>query len=480
VSPQNTLKAHGCRQDNQAAGANLSEHHPGKHHAVLRSLPAPLRRAIVIRNSSFGLLWTGQLLSALGTWFMVVAVPVYVFHLTHSARDTGLATVAEVVPMVIAGPLAGVLVDRWSRRLTMVASNIAQAGSVLLLICFTRTGLVWILLASVFAENALGTFFTPAYRGLVPFAVGRGADLEIANAWSTAARGITRLAGAPLGGVAYAALGFRWVVTLDAASYLISAACIAVMPVLRSASAHRVIRAAQSPTRRPHFLHDFAADLKTGTTPIIRDRALATMLAVTVLFLAGNGALSALLIPYISLQLSGNSATVGILLSALGAGYLLSAYAGKKACASPHLRASVLAMVAAIVATFAGFFNTRSLIAAEIFIGLAGIPGGAFLMLEQTLTQCLAPDEIIGRVSAVYSTAENAATLIGALLASLLEHALGLALTLNLAIAVIAAAGIPGLLMPRFQPIPPAVSEASVASQAAVTVPQPDARQASS
>jgi predicted MFS family arabinose efflux permease len=416
------------------------------------SLHMPLRRAIVIRNSSFGLLWSGQLLSALGTWFMVIAVPVYVFHLTNSARDTGLATVAEVVPMVIAGPLAGVFVDRWNRGLTMVASNVAQAGSVLLLIFFTRPGLVWILLASVFAENALGTFFTPACRGLVPIVVGRGTDLEIANAWSTAARGITRLAGAPLGGVVYAALGFRWVVTVDAASYLISAACIAVMPVLRSAPAHRGMRAPESRPKHSRFLHTFAADLKAGTSPIIRNRALATMLSVTVLILAGNGALTALLIPSIALHLSGNARTVGTLFSAMGAGYLLSAYAGKNACASPHLRVCVLTMVVGIAAAFAGFFNTRSLVAAAIFIGLAGIPGGAFLMLEQTLTQRLAPDDIIGRVSAAYSTAENAATLIGALLASLLGHALGLTLTLNLAIAVIAAAGIPALFMPRIEP----------------------------
>jgi predicted MFS family arabinose efflux permease len=73
-------------------------------------------------------------------------------------------------------------------------------------------------------------------------------------------------------------------------------------------------------------------------------------------------------------------------------------------------------------------------------------------MLEQTLTQRFAPDEITGRVSAAYATAENAATLIGALLASLINHALGLTLTLNLAIAVIAAAGIPALFMPRIQP----------------------------
>lgn len=409
--------------------------------------PVRLRRVIVVRNSSFGLLWSGQLLSATGTWLMVVAVPVYVFHLTHSARDTGLATVAEVAPTVIVGPLAGVLVDRWSRRPTMVASDLARAASVLLLIFFTSPATVWILLASVFAQNVIGMFFTPAYQGLVPFTVGRGTDLEVANAWSNVASGITRLAGAPLGGVVYAALGFRGVVALDAASYVTSAACIALMPVLRSAAAHRAVpaRSGKGPLA---YLRHFTTDLRAGTAPILRSRLLAAMLTVTVLFLAGNGALTALLVPYIVADLGGSAATVGGVLSALGAGYLISAYVGRKACSSPHLRAAVIILLATLVATFAGFFNTDSLATALIFIGLAGIAGGAYFMLQETLTQRFAPDHLIGRVTAMCSTAENGATLAGALFASLLEHSLGLTLTLNLAIAIIAAAAIPALLLP--------------------------------
>lgn len=176
---------------------------------------------------------------------------------------------------------------------------------------------------------------------------------------------------------------------------------------------------------------------------------LSVLAGVTALFLLGNGALTALLIPYIATDLSGNAKRVGILLSALGAGYLLSAYVGRKICASTHLRASLMSLIAGIVIAFAGFFNSCSFPAALVFIGLAGIPGGAFLMLEQTLIQRLSPDDIIGRISAAYLTIENSATLLGALLASLLEHALGLTMTLNLAIAVIAAGGALAILTPR-------------------------------
>lgn len=407
-----------------------------------------VHRLLPVRNGSFGLLWTGQLLSAIGTWLMVVAVPVFVFHLTHSARDTGLAFAAEVVPMVALGPVAGVFADRWSRRRTMVTSNIFRAGSVLLLIFFTSPDRVWILLASVIAENGSGMFFTPAYRGLVPFVVGRGADLGSANAWNTAASGITRLAGAPLGGVAYLALGFRWVVMLDAASYLISASCILAMPSLRAVAKPAPAGGALADPRHLGHLREVAAEFRAGVSRLLHDRVLSVLAGVTALFLLGNGALTALLIPYIAIALRGDAKRVGILLSALGAGYLLSAYVGRKICASPHLRISTVSLITGIVVAFAGFFNSRSFPAALAFIALAGIPGGAFLMLEQTLIQRLSPDDIIGRISAAYLTIENSATLLGALLASLLEHALGLAMTLNLSIAVIAVGGALAILIP--------------------------------
>ena len=406
------------------------------------------RRLLPIRNGSFGLLWTGQLLSATGTWLMVVAVPVFVFHLTLSARDTGLAFAAEVVPMVALGPVAGVFADRWSRRRTMVTSNILRAGSVLLLVFFTSRDRVWILVASVIAENGFGMFFTPAYRGLVPFVVGRGADLESANAWNTAASGITRLAGAPLGGVVYLALGFRSVVMLDAASYLISASCILVLPAFRRAAQPPPTVSTLPDPRHLGYLREVATEFLAGVSRLRHDRVLSVLAGVTALFLLGNGALAALLIPYVATALHADANRVGILLSVLGAGYLLSASVGRKICASPHLRSSMISLIAGIVLAFAGFFDSRSFPAALVFIGLAGVPGGAFLMLEQTLIQRLSPDDIIGRISAVYSTIESSATLLGALMASLLEHALGLILTLNLSIAVIAAGGALAILTP--------------------------------
>lgn len=412
-----------------------------------RHLASRTRQIIVVRNGSFGLLWSGQLLSATGTWLLVVAVPVHVFQLTHSARDTGLAFVAEVIPMVALGPVAGVFADRWSKRQTMIITNLLRAASVLLLVFFTSPDRLWVLLLSVVAENSFGMFFTPAYRGVVPLIVGRGPDLGSANAWSTAANGITRLAGAPLGGALYVALGFRWVVGLDTISYLISASFIAALPALRRQAKERSGVPPQA-GQRSQTLGAFMRDLGTGIARLYRSLILAVMSGITALFMIGNGGLTAVLVPYVSARLHGSATTVGVLLSGLGAGYLLSAYPGRKLCASPRLRPTLLGLLAGIAATFAVFFNTRSTEVALIALSLAGLPSGAFLMLEQTLVQRIAADDVIGRISAAYSTIENGATLIGALLASLIVHQLGLTTTANTAIVIITAGCLLAPLIP--------------------------------
>ena len=404
----------------------------------MQRLSSTLRRTIIVREPSFGLLWTSQLLSGAGTWLLVVAVPVYVFRLTDSARDTGLAFVAEVVPLLAVGPVAGVFADRWASRKVMICADVLRAGAVATLLLADRRGLFWLLLLAVGAENCCGAFFGPAYTGLVPALTGRGRDLEIANAWSTAAGGIVRLAGAPLGGAMYAAGGFRLPVAVDAASYLASALMLA--RIRRPAGSGRPAPAAARSSGRTLTadVRAVGADLRAGAAALAADRVLTVLLTASALFLLGNGALTALLIPYLTATLGASAAGVGEMFGALGAGYLLSAYLGRRASASPRLRAAVGTLLAAVVVAFTGLFDVHVFALAVCCAALAGLAGGGFLMLERTLLQRRAPAAQIGRISAAYSAVAMAATLAGLLLASLAVTWLGRTVALNLAIAVIA------------------------------------------
>jgi MFS family permease len=412
-------------------------------------LISTIRTMIVVRNRSFGLIWTSQLLSGVGTWLLEVAVPVYVFRLTGSTTDTGLTVVAGVLPLLLAGPVAGVFADRWPRRRTMVGADLLRACCVGLLLLARNRGELWLILLAVFAENLFGAFFNPAYSGLVPSVVGRGRDLEAANSWFAVSSGIVRLTGAPLGGALYALAGFRLPVTMDAGSYLTSALLVAL---IRSPSAPA--GQAESPALRPasrragEALRVVAADLRAGLAALAADQVLTVLLTASALFLLGNGALSALLVPYVIASLHAQPASVGELFTALGAGYLLSAYLGRRACASGQLRASVVGLLALLALAFAGLFNVHVFAFALVFIGVAGLGGGAFLMFQQTMMQRRAPDSLIGRISSAYSAVLMAATLLGALLASVAVAWVGRGTALNMAIAVIACGAVAAAWLP--------------------------------
>jgi MFS family permease len=398
-----------------------------------------IRTAIVVRNPSFGLLWAGQLLSGVGTWLLLVAVPVHVFRLTGSASATGLTSAAEVLPMLAVGPFAGVFADRWPRRRVMICADMLAAGCVCLLMLVTSRGWVWLALVAIAAENCCAGFFGPACNGVVPAVVGRGRDLERANAWSAVSGGVIRLAGAPLGSVLYAAGGFRLPVGLDAASYLASALLVALM------RGPQVTRSS-----RPAGLRAIAAEQRAGMVALLADRRLRVLLVASALWLLGNGALTALLVPYIVTGLRVPAARVGELFTALGVGYLMSAVAGRRACASPRRRACISGLLTAQAVAYTGLFDWRSLGGALAFAALAGLTGGAFLMLQRTLLQRYAPDHLIGRMTGAFSTVVMAATLAGMLLASLAARHVGAVATRNLAIAVVSAgAAVPILWWPR-------------------------------
>src|SRR3954467_8831090 len=113
-----------------------------------------VRMLQALRVRDFRLLWSGRLVSLLGTWLLTVAVPAYVLELTGSVMATGLTLAAEYLPLLLLGPFAGVLADRWDRRRLMYTTDLFRAGAVALLLIVDSPGMVWLLYLALFAESA--------------------------------------------------------------------------------------------------------------------------------------------------------------------------------------------------------------------------------------------------------------------------------------------------------------------------------------
>ena len=188
-------------------------------------------RASAFAYRDFRLVWSGQVLSSVGNWLLVLAVPYYVFALTGSPLATGAAFIAEVLPALVLGPIAGVFVDRWERHRVMIAVDVVRAGCVLALVFVQDRDLLWLLYLAVFLENAAGQFYRPARQAMLPAIIGRGRALVSANSMNSLGDGVVRFVGGSLGGVLYAFIGFTGVVLVDAATYAVSAALIVALRV---------------------------------------------------------------------------------------------------------------------------------------------------------------------------------------------------------------------------------------------------------
>lgn len=397
-----------------------------------------------LRIRDFRLLWSARAISVLGSWLLVVAVPAQVFQLTGSLTATGLTLAAEYLPLLLLGPLAGVLTDRFDRRRVMFRTDLFRAVVVALLILVRDEDLVWLVFVALAAESSGTVLFRPAAQAQTPLIVGTGTALSSANSLNALIDGTVRLVGPPLGAALLTLTSFGWLVAVDVATYLISAAALAAM----SRPAAEPKRAAQRSVRS--VLTELAEGLRVfGEEPVAR-----ALLIVSTVFLAANAMLSALLVPFGVTHLGGTRQT-GFVVSALGVGFLVAAPVVRRLV--DRYQPAVLLAVS-LTGTAVGFFllfHSSSLGTALPAAAVVGGFGSMTLVVPQTTLQRVLPNSVLGRASAAFFTAEAAATLV----ASIAGPALAQASSLSAAVAVacvgtLLAAVLSAVAVPRTAALP--------------------------
>ncbi len=154
-------------------------------------------------NADFRRLWTGQVVSEIGDWLNNIAVLALAIQLA-GAGSVGLAVatyaIARHLPLFLFGPVAGVVVDRVSRRRVMIAADVARAALALGFMLANRAGslaLIYVVGASLFSVSA---FFNAAKRASIPNLVNGTEELLAANSLSASTTAATIAVGSALGG----------------------------------------------------------------------------------------------------------------------------------------------------------------------------------------------------------------------------------------------------------------------------------------
>lgn len=379
-------------------------------------VPGPAHPLRALRHRNYRLFFSGQTVSLVGTWVTRIATSWFVYRLTGSAWMLGLVSFFSLVPTLIFGPAAGVLVDRWDRHRVLVVTQVlsmAQSAALAALAFAGRLDVPGVMML-MFVQGVINAIDTPARQALVVQMVEDRADLPNAIALNSSMFNGSRLAGPAIGGTLVAAAGEAWCFAVDALSYVAVIASLLLMRLPPTVSA-----------RGGGGAGAFVGELREGlgyAFGFAPARALLTVVALVSML----GMPYTVLMPDIAARvLHGGPGTLGWLMTAAGAGALTGA--GYLAS-----RRSVVGLGRVIVICTTGFglaltafAFVRSFTVAMLLLPVVG----AMLLVTSsscnTVLQTILPEALRGRVMALYSTAFLGSAPIGSLVAGALASRIG-------------------------------------------------------
>lgn len=381
-----------------------------------------------LREPAFARLWAAGLFAEAAEWMLQVALPVFIYQATGSASSTALTMVAGILPVVLLSPVAGLVADRFDRRL------------LLCLVCFAQAAVAWPLLVSagglvyvvMMAQSALASLFEPTRNALVPDLVGEE-RVTAANGLMGMNSSVARLAGGSLGGVVLGFAGLGWVIASYLVLLVLAGALLAPRFTLRSRS---------TVTGWSGWFD--------GLTDIARSRALRVTAANTVLTSVAQGMFLVLFVVFVTGPLGGGEAEVGLLrgIQAVGgfAAGVAVATVARQVLPARLLGWGTVALGALSLAIWNGPAVTTALAVYAGLFAVVGAPGvaagaGMFSLLQQHTAA-----DRLGRVSSTFFAGMAGFQALGMLTAGALVGRIGLPGLLDLQAGLHMTAGLVTLL----------------------------------
>ncbi len=409
----------------------------------------------VLRNGNFARLWCAGLISQAGDWVLLIGLPIYVYILTRSLLATSITFAAGIIPQIILGSVAGVFVDRWNRRRTLVVANLLLALALAPLVLVRTPDHVWIVYIVIFAETCFEQFTVPAQNALLPALV-TGEQLVSANALNSLSSNLSRLIGPALGGIIAGFFGLNGIVVVDAISFLLATLVLLGIPasVAGVVSSAKAI-AAGSP------LANLRREWADGLRLLFSSQTLWVLVATFAISALGEGVFGVLYPVFVYQALHGGALQIGELMSAQAVGGLLggvlAGWLGQRLLSRWSIGLNWLAFGVISIAIYgapawlamAGITYPVLWVEIGLFVAV-GIPGVGVLTGSQSRLQASAPEAFLGRIFGILGTAMGAFMLVGTLVAGTVSNTLGVIPVLNIQAAGKLLAGVLTLaLLPR-------------------------------
>jgi MFS family permease len=377
----------------------------------------------VLRRRNFALVWLGALASLTGDWALFAGLPLAVYQMTGSTLALGLTAIASSVPRLLLGSIAGVFVDRWDRRQTMLVADVLLGLVLLPMLLVTSVERLWLLVLCVIVESSVVQFYKPAEGALLPRLVPAD-DLVAANALNSLSMNMARLAGPAIGALLVSLGGIGGVVLVDAGSFFVAGL---LLLLVRVAARPEVPTGPQKVTS---VWREWLAGLslvRTQLTP----RVIFVFLAITSL---GEGVMGTLFVAFATKILNGGQFAFAALISAQAVGGVLGSLAlgrfGRRIAPALLLGGGAfLGGVIDLLIFYAPVYApmvTPSLLIPVLLMVLVGGPFAAISAGYLTLVQTSVADAFRGRLLGLLFAVTALCSIIGIGFAGVLGDTVGI------------------------------------------------------
>ncbi len=357
------------------------------------SIPQLLRR-----NHNYRLLWGGQIVSEVGDHFNNIAVFSLAIRQEHGGLLVGGILIARAVPMLVAGPLAGVLLDRLDRRKVMIGSDLVRALIALgFILCLGQKSNSLLFLFSALLMFA-SPFFSSGRNSILPV-VAKDDELQSANALTQITAWATTGIGAFLGGASVAGFGYEWAFVLNSMSFLASALCL----LFFRAKPGEFSPPVENTKRDFHPHQEFVEGLR-----YIRSEPLLLAIALIGVGWATGGGAAQILFSVFGERVFGRGPSgIGTIWAAAGLGLVVGGVAAnwlnKRVEFEGYKRIVAIAYVVH-GAMYVAFALERNFALALLFIGLSRAAGAMSSVVNYSKILRYADNQFRGRVFATMET----------------------------------------------------------------------------
>lgn len=382
------------------------------------ALPAPMTFRDVLGLTVMRRVWFAQVVSLVGDFlalFAVISVVTYRMHGT-AQQVTGVQ-IAYMLPLALLGPLSGVFVDRWPLKRTLIASDLGRALLVLLLFVATSMWQIYIVLCAL---SCVSSFFAPAQsvtiRSHVP-----AHGLMSANALMQMAMMGTRVIGPAAAGALVAAFGPNICYAVDFFSFLVSAALISSVAIVRAASPARTPVEESTNSKVHAVLHEMGEGIRF----IVHHAAISFVVMAMAAGMFVMGCFGPLIAVYVRDWLHAKAGVFGLVSAMVGIGMMTG---------MPVVRrlSGQLASATLVLGGLAGIGLGALILGAFTLVPTAmlgcftlGFTFAGVIVPAQTLMQRETPPALVGRISSTMMSVVFFAQVLGLVLSGYLAQALG-------------------------------------------------------